>query len=231
LGAATPTAVGAGLQAGPDLTSAPTLTSPLTLQGSFVGTLMYMSPEQLQGAEADTRSDIFAFGAVLYEMLTGRKAFTGKSQVSVMAAILDQDPPPITTLQPTAPPALDRIVRKCLEKDPEARWQSARDLQSELQWIAETVSAEVQGSGITVPGSGTALPPRRRWTWIAAAAVLVIAASTGAWLASRYLLRSPAVQPMRFAIVPPAAQPLAATKAAPPRSAMRTSVALDMNRP
>jgi serine/threonine protein kinase/Tol biopolymer transport system component len=203
--------VGAGLQTGPDLTAAPTLTSPLTTQGSFVGTLLYMSPEQLQGAEADTRSDIFAFGAVLYEMLTGRKAFAGRSQVSVMAAILDQDPPPITMLQPATPAALDRIVRKCLEKDPEARWQNARDLQSELQWIAETVSAEVRGSGFEVPDSGARLPLRTRWTWMAATAVLVIAAAAGAWFASRSLLRSPAVQPMRFTIVPPAAQPLAVT--------------------
>src|SRR5215467_11698910 len=100
----------------------------VTAEGTILGTLQYMSPEQLEGLEADARSDIFAFGATLYEMATGKKAFAGRSQASLIAAIMHFDPPPLMTHQPLTPPLLDRVVRKCLEKDPEDRWQSARDL-------------------------------------------------------------------------------------------------------
>jgi serine/threonine protein kinase len=96
-----------------------------------------MAPEQLEGQEADARTDIFAFGAVVYEMLTGKKAFEGKSQASLIAAILTHDPPSLVSLQPLTPLALDRVVRKYLAKDPDARWQSANDLCDELKWIAE----------------------------------------------------------------------------------------------
>jgi serine/threonine-protein kinase len=114
-------------------------TSPgnLTAQGTILGTIQYMAPEQVEGAEADARTDIFAFGAVLYEMVTGRKAFEGKTAASLLGAILRDQPPPIATLQPLAPRALDRVVAACLAKDPAERWQSARDLRRELQWIAE----------------------------------------------------------------------------------------------
>ncbi len=111
-------------------------TQPLTQRGTIIGTFQYMSPEQVEGKELDARSDLFSFGSVLYEMLTGRAAFQGKSQLSVASAILEKDPEPINTLQPMPPPALDRTVRKCLEKDPEDRWQTARDLLLELKWIA-----------------------------------------------------------------------------------------------
>jgi serine/threonine protein kinase/Tol biopolymer transport system component len=114
-----------------------TLTQTLTGDGKLAGTVPYMAPEQLEGREADARSDLFAFGAVLYEMLTGRRAFDGESQSKVIAALLDHDPPPITGLQPLAPPALVRIVQKCLAKDPEQRWQSARDLTDDLKWAAD----------------------------------------------------------------------------------------------
>jgi serine/threonine protein kinase len=96
----------------------------LTAQGTILGTFQYMAPEQLEGQEADARTDIFAFGAVLYEMLTGRKAFEGKSQPTLIASIIGSEPPPISTLQPIAPPMLDDIVRTCLAKNPDARWQS-----------------------------------------------------------------------------------------------------------
>ena len=99
--------------------------------------MQYMAPEQLEGKETDARTDIFAFGAVVYEMVTGRKAFEGQSQASVIAAILEHDPPPMSSLQRMAPPALDRAMKKCLAKDPEERWQNARDLRDELKWIAE----------------------------------------------------------------------------------------------
>jgi serine/threonine-protein kinase len=115
----------------------PTAADPLTAQGSIVGTLQYMAPEQLEGTEVDARTDIFAFGAVVYEMATGKKAFEGKTSASVMAKILEVDPPPMSSLQPMTPPALDRVVRRCLAKEPDERCQSAKDLTDELKWIAE----------------------------------------------------------------------------------------------
>ena len=130
----------AGSQTGvPAFSAAATLTtpqSPITMAGTVVGTVQYMSPEQIQGQEADARSDIFAFGAVLYEMLTGKKPFEGKSQLSVASAILEKDPEPISTLQPLTPPALEQLVRTCLAKEPDERLQSAHDLKLQLQWIA-----------------------------------------------------------------------------------------------
>jgi len=109
----------------------------LTAQGTILGTFQYMAPEQLEGKDADARSDIFALGAVLYEMATGRKAFEGKSQASLIAAILDRTPPPISSIQPMTPPALDRVVKTCLEKDPDDRFQTAHDVRLQLEWIAE----------------------------------------------------------------------------------------------
>ena len=110
---------------------------PLTTRGTILGTFQYMAPEQLEGGEADARSDIFSFGCVLYEMLTGQKAFTGKSQASLIGSIMNTDPPPISSIQPMIPPALDRIVKGCLAKDPEHRWSTAHDVMLQLQWIAE----------------------------------------------------------------------------------------------
>src|SRR5262249_3476859 len=109
----------------------------VTAQGTILGTLQYMSPEQLEGQEADARSDIFAFGTVLYEMLTGHKAFEARSQSSLIAAIMHVDPPRISDVKPMISPAVARVVRICLAKDPDQRWQSAYDLASELQWIGE----------------------------------------------------------------------------------------------
>jgi serine/threonine protein kinase len=120
-----------------ELTTMATTSKPLTAEGTIVGTFQYMSPEQLEGKEADARSDIFSLGAVLYEMATGRKAFEGKSQASLIAAILAAEPAPITSLQPMAPPALERVVKTCLAKDPDERWQTAHDLKLQLRWIAE----------------------------------------------------------------------------------------------
>ena len=114
--------------------------SPLTAEGTVVGTFQYMSPEQVEGNEADPRSDIFALGAVLYEMVTGKRAFEGKTTASVLAAVLERQPAPINSFQPMSPPDLDHAVKKCLAKDPEERWQSAGDLASQLRWIAEAGS-------------------------------------------------------------------------------------------
>ena len=116
--------------------SMPTVSSPLTIKGTILGTLQYMAPEQLEGKPVDARADIFAFGGMLYEMLTGRRPFEGKSQASLIGAILDHEPPPVTTYQPVSPPILDDIVARCLAKDPDERWQSARDLKRQLEWVA-----------------------------------------------------------------------------------------------
>jgi serine/threonine protein kinase len=121
---------------GATLTAA-TLGSPMTEEGTIVGTFQYMSPEQVEGKEVDSRSDIFSLGAVLYEMVTGKKAFDGRSQLSVASAILEKDPQPISTLKPTTPLTLDHVVGRCLAKDPEERWQSARDLKLALELAVE----------------------------------------------------------------------------------------------
>jgi eukaryotic-like serine/threonine-protein kinase len=138
-------ALGAAHSAGPLTPSTPTVTLasltspalPLTKKGHVLGTFQYMSPEQLQGREADARSDIFAFGTVLYEMATGRRAFEGKSQLSVATAILEKEPDPVSSLQKASPPALDHVIATCLAKNPDERWQCAADVARELAWISQ----------------------------------------------------------------------------------------------
>jgi len=122
------------------LTESPTVSRPLTAEGTIVGTFQYMAPEQLEGKDADARTDLWALGCVLYEMATQKRAFEGTSQASLIAAIMDHEPPAITVLQPMSPPPLERLVKRCLAKDPEERWQSARDVMHELSWIAEAGS-------------------------------------------------------------------------------------------
>src|SRR6266704_6972565 len=129
------------------LSELPTADDPLTAKGTIVGTLQYMAPEQLEGKEVDARTDIFAFGAVVYEMATRKRAFEGKSQASLIAAILQIDPPSMSSLQPMTPPALDRVVKKCLRKERDDRWQSARDVTDELKWIAQGGSS----AGVSMP--------------------------------------------------------------------------------
>jgi Tol biopolymer transport system component len=164
-----------GLATGaPVLSGAETITnaaSPITAEGVIVGTVQYMSPEQIQRGEADTRSDLFAFGATLYEMVSGKRAFDGKSQISVASAILEKDPAPLATLQPLTPPSLDRLVSKCLAKDPEDRWRDAGDLTSELRWIAET------GTHAAAPATGKARP--REYLYGVLAIVFLLAAIGG----------------------------------------------------
>jgi len=121
-----------------DIDSSPTMSRPLTVQGTIVGTMQYMSPEQLEGKTVDARSDIFSFGAMLYEMATGSKAFEAKSHASLIAAILKEEPRPMRELQPMTPPALEHIVKACLAKDPDERPQSAHDLKLEFDWIRES---------------------------------------------------------------------------------------------
>src|SRR5262249_6428796 len=142
----------------------------LTTEGSIVGTLQYMAPEQLEGHTVDARADIFAFGAVLYEMLTGRPAFGGKSRASLIAAILTTDPKPISAVQPLTPASLERIIRKCLAKDPEDRWQSAADLADELRWISEPASQ-------TTIARKSAEWTRTTWLLAAVAVIAIIVAA------------------------------------------------------
>ena len=146
----------------------PTATA-VTQAGTILGTLPYMSPEQLEGKDADARSDIFALGAVLYEMATGKQPFDGTSQASLIAAILKEDPAPIATSEPACPRSLDRLVRTCLAKDPEDRWQSARDVAHELRSIAESLGSDAPGSSVRAGRS------RERIAWSAFAVAAVAA--------------------------------------------------------
>jgi Tol biopolymer transport system component len=153
------------------LTSLPTS---ITGEGSIIGTLQYMAPEQLEGKEVDARTDIFAFGAVVYEMAARKKAFEGKNQASLIAKILETDPPPISSQQPMTPPALERVVKSCLAKDPDERWQNAADLARELKWISQgdAQSASIVGEAPAQRGFGNRLPMYLGW---AAAALFLIA--------------------------------------------------------
>jgi Tol biopolymer transport system component len=146
-----------------------TISMTLTTEGAIVGTFQYMAPEQLEGKDADARTDIFTFGAVMYEMLTGRKAFAGKSQASLISSIMTASPQPM----PPVPPGLERIVRRCLEKDPEERWQSARDLSQELKRIAEGVSQAVAD---TSPAGRKSRAPTG---WIVAVILVLALAAIG----------------------------------------------------
>jgi Tol biopolymer transport system component len=185
---------GPQLSAGSMLSALPTGEKPLTEAGTLLGTFQYMAPEQLEGKEADARTDIFAFGAVVYEMATGRRAFEGKSQASLIAAILEHDPPPMTTVQPLTPPALDRVVRTCLAKDPDERWQNAHDVMAELRWIAEGAYQLGIAAPVVARHRG-----RERLAWALAAAGL--AAALGTAILSRPE-RAPAYSSLVRAYVP-----------------------------
>jgi Tol biopolymer transport system component/predicted Ser/Thr protein kinase len=155
--------------------------SNLTVEGTIIGTFQYMAPEQLEGKEADARTDIFALGEVIYEMATGKPAFAGKNRASLIAAILSSEPRPMAALQPMTPPALERVVKRCLAKDPDDRWQTATDLASELNWIAE--------AGTQAGEAGRVPTGRRRWeraSWLLAATffLLLLAAGMALWNAS-----------------------------------------------
>ena len=163
------------LTTGATLTAAATRTTPVTQQGMIVGTFQYMSPEQIEGKDLDGRSDIFSFGAVLYEMVTGQRAFQGKSQLSVASAILEKEPVPISTIQPLTPPALAHAIRCCLAKDPEDRWQTARDLLLELKWIAEDGSQ----AAFAPFGAVKSIGPRWRGALSWGVVSLLLAAVTG----------------------------------------------------
>ena len=169
--------------------------SPLTTAGAIIGTIQYMSPEQVEGREIDGRSDIFSFGAVLYEMVSGKRAFEGKSQLSVASAILEKEPEPVSVLKPAAPPALDRTIRKCLAKKPDDRWQNASDLATQLSWTMDV--------GPSASGVGPQNVERHRrlnslvWLMSAIAALAILGAGL-TWMGLRRATAARRV--MRFSI-------------------------------
>ena len=205
-GLAKPAALGAAGGAGtaPLLSAAVTAegaspASPITSAGVIVGTIQYMSPEQIEGKEADARSDIFAFGATLYEMATGVHAFPGRSQLSVASAILEKDPEPISKTQPLVPPALDRVVAQCLTKNPDDRFQSAHDVGLELNWIS--VEADSSRQELNGDVKSPLQPWRRALPWVLAVVLL----TTTLLIALAYLrLRSLPAEAVRSSILPPA---------------------------
>jgi Tol biopolymer transport system component len=180
----------------PALSHLPTrlASKPLTERGTVLGTFQYMSPEQLEGKDVDARSDIFALGAVLYEMSTAKRAFNGTSQASLIAAILSAEPPPISTVQKMSPSALDRLVKTCLAKDPDERWQSAHDVSAQLRGIAEG------GSSVGTPAVVVAKrKSRERIAWALAA---VLALALGVSLAA-FRRPAPTLGAVRAALVLP----------------------------
>ncbi len=177
------------------LTALPTQQG-LTQEGTILGTFQYMAPEQLEGKDADARTDIFAFGAVLYEMATGRKAFAAASQASLITAIMSSEPAPISSVQPASPPALDRVVKTCLAKDPEERWQSASDLKRELRWIGE-------GSQAGAPAATAVAPRHRGNARVAWSIALVCAAAALALAIGLSRSRSTRPAPVHAFLLPP----------------------------
>ena len=187
----------AGLTSVAGHSALPTEAEPLTQEGSILGTIQYMAPEQLEGREADTRTDIFAFGTVLYEMVTGKKAFEGKSQASLIGAIMNSEPQPMVELQEMTPRSLDHVVRRCLDKDPDDRWQTAGDLMRELKWVGE-VGSELDAG--TQPADSSSRG-RERLAWVIGTAVVLAAG-----LVAGSLVWSPLVTDLRrvaFSVFPP----------------------------
>ncbi|MGA3212560.1 MAG: protein kinase, partial [Terriglobales bacterium] len=187
--------------------STPAGSQPLTARGTVVGTFQYMSPEQVEGKEADARSDIFALGAVLYEMATGKRAFDGKTTASVIAAVLERNPPSIASVQPMSPPALAQVVKTCLAKDPDDRFQNVHDVKLQLQWIAEGGSQ----AGVAAPVISTR-KRRERTMWIGAAVVMAMLA---AWLGWQLGPRGSSGVPVHLSVMLPAGKLLVNTSTEP----------------
>ena len=186
--------------AAPSFTAAATLSgpsplSPLTMAGTIIGTIQYMSPEQLEGKEADVRSDIFAFGAVLYEMAAGKRPFEGKSQLSLASSILEKDPDPIRTLKPEISPAFEHVITTCLQKNPEDRYLAAHDIKLELQFIAAD-----RTSATTPSVSVSPAPKRERTGWAIAAVVALLMGLAAGFLLHR---STPPAQSIRTVIDAP----------------------------
>jgi len=183
----------------------PTIQGGETAEGTILGTLQYMAPEQVEARPVDARTDIFAFGAVVYEMATGKKAFEGRSQASLIAKILETDPPPISSLQPVTPPALDRLVKKCMAKEPEKRWQAASDICDELKRIAEPGQGPQAAMAVSrgIAKSGV----RERLGWLVAAVAILVAVALAAAV---IYLRQPSAElkVVHFAVASPETQNL-----------------------
>lgn len=164
-----------------------TMTEPITQSGSIVGTLHYMSPEQVEGKDVDERSDIFAFGAVLYEMITGQRAFDGDTKAAIMAAVMKDQPVSVRQLRPEVPRSLDRLVRKCLEKKPEDRWRSAHDLKPTIEMIDLDAISSASQSGVAASAASSAsasgISPSRQLSWLtpAVAIVAILALAVLGW--------------------------------------------------
>ena len=165
-----------------------TRSAPLTAEGSIVGTLRYMAPEQLEGKEADARTDLWALGAILYEMVTGRRAFEAASAAGLVAAIVDHEPPPVASLQPLTPPVLDRLVRRCLAKSPDDRPDTAHDVAEELRWMREP-DPQAQPTAV--------VPRRGAWrtaSWaVVLAAACILSGAASVWLFQPRMVAPPVV--------------------------------------
>ena len=178
---------------------------PLTGEGHIVGTLRYMAPEQIEGRAADARTDVFAFGALMYELVMGRPPFQASSSAGLIGSILKDEPASPSSVRPSVPPALDFLIRKCLAKDPDERWQSARDLKSQLEWIAESLTLAGSTSGVTAVPQTRSAPRSSARVWLAGAALLIAAVLAGVVLWPRTESAGPVAAPdVRFHIaVPP----------------------------
>jgi serine/threonine protein kinase len=189
-------------------TQSPEADAPLTERGVIVGTLPYMAPEQVEGRSADARTDVFAFGAMLFEMVAGRRAFHGATQAGLMSSILKDEPPPISSMSSVSPPILDFLVRKCLEKDPDDRWQSARDLRSQLEWIQQSAASST--APVAPPEANLKpRPSRERLAWLVAASVALVSTIAAVIVLPRIWNRSPVAGPnVQFLVdVPPMPNP------------------------
>ena len=194
VGAAAP---GSAPEAGAPTQVQATERRPLTEDGVVLGTFQYMAPEQVEGQPADARTDIFALGVTLYEMATGRRAFDGKTRASLIASILDREPPPISSVAPASPLALDRVIRACMAKDPDERWQNAHDVATELRWVGDTSSQMLAERG------RRGMSRRALWGAIGAIAGIAVGA-IGTWLATRDARPSAPVARFNMALPPQA---------------------------
>ncbi len=176
----------------------PTMKSAITGEGTILGTLQYMAPEQVEAKEVDARTDIFAFGVVVYEMATGKKAFEGKTQASLMAKILETDPPSMSSLTPMTPPVLDHVVKRCMEKDPDERWQSAKDICEQLRWISDSGSQ----AGLTA-ASVSEQKSKKILVWTAGAVAIAVAVIAAAAFYLRRASTPAEKHAVRFSVGPP----------------------------
>jgi Tol biopolymer transport system component len=192
----------------PTMADAPSGTSPLTTAGTVMGTLHYMAPEQLDGREVDTRADIFSFGAVLFEMVTGLKAFDAESPARVMSAILRDDPVRVSTLVPITPAGLDEIIHTCLAKDPHDRWQSLSDVARQLRWLHSSLSAGRPVSGAVAIGQPAAAPVARRFGGLGRAVALVLGGALAGAGVARFAPTETEAPPrvLRAELLPPSGQ-------------------------